>query len=231
MKEAGVMLIVRDGLILGITRRHDKTKFGLIGGKFDDKAGDKTVKDTAIRETFEETGIKVKEAVFVYQREEKADKPGGQDFYSSCYYATDWENEPHDSEEGSVKWLSPDEVTGPATAAFGDYNKKTLEIFQVAFPDVPLWMTEKELREKFSHIPSHHLDMMVRNHQTHLDEYRERLETERRIKQLSTYENDDVAHHPWAHHCSRCGRWEVAEGEMEMYGPYWYCPVCDKRSF
>ena len=33
IKEAGVMLIVEDGLILGISRRHDKTKFGFLGGK------------------------------------------------------------------------------------------------------------------------------------------------------------------------------------------------------
>lgn len=137
MKEAGVMLIIRDGLILGITRRHDKTKYGLPGGKFDPSL-DETVKDTAIRETFEETGIKVKSATFIYQREEKADKPGGEDFYSSCYYALDWEGEPQDSEEGSVKWLSPDEITGPATAAFGDYNKKTLDIFKAIFPEVAL---------------------------------------------------------------------------------------------
>lgn len=137
MKQAGVMLVIKDGFILGITRRTDRTKYGLPGGKFDPEAGDSHVMDTAIRETSEETGVVVKACVQVYRRVELGDGSTGEDFYSTCYYATDWSGTPHDSEEGSIAWLTPEEVT-TSKAAFGDYNRKTLDVFKTMFPNVPL---------------------------------------------------------------------------------------------
>jgi ADP-ribose pyrophosphatase YjhB (NUDIX family) len=138
MKQAGVMLVIRDGLILGITRRNDKTKYGLPGGKFDPDRKpipDKTTKDTAIAETEEETSVKVNDAVLIYHRVEPGDGPDGVDFHSYCYYAADWTGEPLDSEEGEVKWLTVEEITD-TKAAFGEYNKKTLAIFRQMFPKV-----------------------------------------------------------------------------------------------
>lgn len=52
-------------------------------------------------------------------------------------YATDWEGEPHNSEEGEVKWLTAEEVCS-TKAAFGDYNRKTLNVFKQMFPNVYL---------------------------------------------------------------------------------------------
>lgn len=139
MKQAGIALIIKDGLILGISRRHNKAIFGLPGGKFnsDPPDNDKDTKDTAIRETREETSILVKECVLVYERVELGDGPQGVDFYSRCYYAMDWEGEPHNSEEGEVKWLTAEEVCS-TKAAFGDYNRKTLNVFKQMFPNVYL---------------------------------------------------------------------------------------------
>ncbi len=137
MKEAGVMLIIKDGLILGISRRHDKTIFGLPGGKFDSSEGDTNTKETAIRETKEETSLTVKDCVFIYERVELGDGPNGVDFYSKCYYATDWSGTPENSEEGEVKWLTAKEITS-TKAAFGDYNRKTLDTFKDMFPNVYL---------------------------------------------------------------------------------------------
>ena len=136
-REAGVMLIIKDGLILGITRRNDRTKYGLPGGKFDSSEGDQTSMDTAIRETKEETGIIVNSCSFVYQRVELGDGPDGEDFYSTCYYATQWEGEPQNSEEGNVAWLTYKEITS-TKAAFGDYNKQMLDVFETMLPDVYL---------------------------------------------------------------------------------------------
>jgi 8-oxo-dGTP pyrophosphatase MutT (NUDIX family) len=136
MREAGVMLIIRDGLILGISRRHDKTIFGLPGGKFDPET-DATTKETAMRETQEETSVVVHDCELLYERVELGDGPNGVDFYSRCYYATDWEGEPINSEEGEVKWLTAEEVTS-TKAAFGDYNRKTLNIFKQRFPHIGL---------------------------------------------------------------------------------------------
>lgn len=134
IKEAGVMLIVEDGLILGISRRNDKTKFGLPGGKVDPG---ETVKQAAIRETKEETSITVHDCTLLYHRVEPADGPNGMDFHAYCYYATSWSGTPVNSEEGVVKWLTAAEVSAP-DSAFGDYNSKTLDIFKTMFPDVYL---------------------------------------------------------------------------------------------
>lgn len=133
IKEAGVMLIIKDGLILSISRRHDKTKFGLPGGKKDPT--DPTTKEAAIRETKEETDVTVNDCVLLYERVELGDGPNGVDYYSRCYYATDWEGIPINSEEGEVKWLTAAEITSDY-APFGDYNRKTLDVFKTMFPDV-----------------------------------------------------------------------------------------------
>jgi len=134
MKQAGIMMIVKDGLILGISRRDNKEIFGLIGGKKDPE--DATVKDAAIRETREEAGVIVDECSLIFERTE----PGGADgidFYSYCYYATDWYGEPKKSEEGEVKWLTVDELTN-TKAAFGEYNKQAITAFRKMFPEVYL---------------------------------------------------------------------------------------------
>lgn len=136
MKQAGIMLLIRDGLICAISRRHNKSIFGLPGGKFDEEK-DHTSMDTAIRETSEETSVKVKKCVQVYQRVELGDGPNGVDFYSTTYYATEWEGEPQNSEEGEVKWLTAEELTS-SKAAFGDYNRHMLNAFKRIFPNIDL---------------------------------------------------------------------------------------------
>ncbi len=139
MKQAGVMLIVNQGLILSISRRYDKTIFGLPGGKFspDPPDNDRDTKDAAIRETREETSVIVKEATFIYERVELGGGPNPVDYYSRCYFATSWSGVPENSEEGEVKWLTAEELTS-TMAAFGDYNRKTLDVFKTMFPNVYL---------------------------------------------------------------------------------------------
>lgn len=137
MKQAGVMLIIKDGLILAVSRRYDKNIFGLPGGKFNPEPpdNDKDTKDTAIRETQEETSVLVKDCIFLYERVELGGGPNPVDYYSRVYYAKDWEGTPQNSEEGEVKWLTAEELTS-TKAAFGDYNRKTLNVFKTMFPNV-----------------------------------------------------------------------------------------------
>lgn len=137
MKQAGVMLIVNQGMILSVSRRYDKTIFGLPGGKFSPEPpdNDRDTKDTAIRETREETSVIVHEATFIYERVELGGGHNPVDYYSRCYYATSWEGVPQNSEEGEVKWLTAEELTS-TMAAFGDYNRKTLNVFKTMFPNV-----------------------------------------------------------------------------------------------
>jgi 8-oxo-dGTP diphosphatase len=134
MRNAAVMLIVKEGRILAVSRRYDKTKFGLPGGKVEPE---ETPEQAAIRETLEETGIKVTKCQFIFLRDEPRDRPEGEDFHAYCYYATEWEGQPHDSEEGHVEWLTERELIDDK-GAFADYNTRTLAVFKTMFPDVSL---------------------------------------------------------------------------------------------
>lgn len=135
MKQASAMLIIKDGLILAVARKTDATKFGLPAGacKIDELPF-----AAAIRETLEETDIKVNYGIFVFQRVEPAGKPDGEDFHAYCFYATEWEGEPKNLEGTEVKWLTPAELTSKEIGAFPDYNAKTLEVFRKLFPRVEL---------------------------------------------------------------------------------------------
>lgn len=55
MKRAVCILLVKDGKFLAVTRRNEQ-KWGLPGGKVDEGESDI---ESAIRETFEETGLKI----------------------------------------------------------------------------------------------------------------------------------------------------------------------------
>lgn len=130
MREAAVMLIVKDGLILSISRRDDKTKFGLPGGKVEPG---ETLWQAAMRETLEETSVTVTHCVEIFRREEVA--PSGEVFYTCCYYANLWAGEPKDSEEGVVKWLTDEELT-ITHGAFADYNRATIDILKLKYPNI-----------------------------------------------------------------------------------------------
>ncbi len=130
MKIASVMLIVKDGLILAISRRDNKAKYGLIGGKLNDK---EYPKQAAIREVFEETGIIINDCVWFFSRQEQNEDI----FYSHTFFATDWYGEPKQKEDGVVNWITAKELTNPS-AAFPEYNTKMLEAFRKKFPDIVL---------------------------------------------------------------------------------------------
>lgn len=132
LREAAVLLVIKDGLILAISRRHDKTKFGLLGGKLEP---DEPAWIAAIREAKEEAGIKASIVEPIYKRTEPAEKPGGEDFMTHCFYARVWDGEPTSSEEGEVKWLTEKELC-TTMAAFPDYNIATLKAFKAKYPEV-----------------------------------------------------------------------------------------------
>jgi 8-oxo-dGTP pyrophosphatase MutT (NUDIX family) len=130
MREAGVMLIIKDGLILSISRRDDTTKFGLPGGKLE--PGEQPW-EAAVRETFEETGVIVDMYSEIFRREERTSS--GEIFYTYCYYAVAWSGTPTNSEEGVVTWLTDKELT-ETHGAFPDYNRATLDAFRLKYPDI-----------------------------------------------------------------------------------------------
>lgn len=132
MKQAVVALIIKDGLILSISRRNDKTKFGLIGGKVDEG---ETLEQALIREVKEESGITIKECIEILHRVEPKDRPEGEDFNTYCYLATEWIGTAHNSEEGEVAWLTEAELTGD-NGAFADYNRETIKVYRTKFPTI-----------------------------------------------------------------------------------------------
>lgn len=110
-----VVIINPEGYVLGVSRKEDHNDFGLPGGSLEDF--DNTAQDGAIRETFEETGIKISNLQLIYLRSK-----GGRIGYT--YIAQkhegdidyDFEKEPH-----IVKWLTFDKLI---EGRFGEWNKE-----------------------------------------------------------------------------------------------------------
>ena len=138
MRQAAGMLIIKDGMILGVSRKNDPTKFGLPGGKCD---GFEAPWQAAIREVKEETDIDAGDLIVVYKRTEPAHAPApeGEDFEAYCFYPLEWRGEPKSMEEGTVvKWLTAAELTSPESGAFAEYNKIALAEFRKMYPFVEL---------------------------------------------------------------------------------------------
>ena len=112
------MLIVKEGKILGVTRKNDTSKYGLPGGKVD--IGE-TAKEAAIRETLEETNILVKECDFFFSKEETS---SNETYCTYCYYATVWEGDPKALEAGKVDWISTEDLM---KGSFPIYNKCVID--------------------------------------------------------------------------------------------------------
>lgn len=133
-KEAVVALIIKDGLILTISRRNNPNKFGLIGGKVDDG---ETTEEALFREVKEETSLEIQDTVLVYQRVEPRDDENGMDFYSRTFYVKNWTGDPKSSDEGQVVWRTLADLIGE-NSAFKEYNKDMINIFIKMFPEVYL---------------------------------------------------------------------------------------------
>lgn len=138
MREAGVVILIRDGKILAVERKEDRTKFGIPGGK---RELGETPEEGAVREVLEETGLVVKSMVHVFEREEPIRVKGGEPFFTRCWYATAWEGEPRASDEGELAWLTLDEITR-TRSGYPEYNTQVFEALEKTHPQAL-----KELRE------------------------------------------------------------------------------------
>jgi 8-oxo-dGTP pyrophosphatase MutT (NUDIX family) len=112
-----VVLINPGGYVLGVSRKNDHNDFGLPGGSLEDF--DNSPEEGAIRETFEETGLKIDNLRLVY-----AKSKGGRMGYTyladySGEINFDFEKEPH-----VVKFTTFDELI---KGSFGKWNK---EVYQ-----------------------------------------------------------------------------------------------------
>lgn len=134
MRKAVVSLIIKDGLILCISRGLDSKAFGLVGGKVDPG---ETLEQALVREVKEEAGLTVKSMKQIYHRVEPATVKRGYDFNVYCFYVPDWEGELVASDEGDLDWLTVEEITN-SKSAFKKYNLDTINAFKQAYPDIEL---------------------------------------------------------------------------------------------
>lgn len=112
---AQVVLINDEGLVLGVSRKHDHNDFGLPGGKMDSEDGNDPMQ-TAIRECKEETGLDVTDLKLVFA----IHKGGNMGFtYLANYSGEINHNEPH-----VVKWVPFQTLV---RGSFGRYNQLVAE--------------------------------------------------------------------------------------------------------
>ena len=119
MKQATLCFLIKEvqngrELLLAMKKRgFGAQRWNGVGGKLDPQKGDKKITDTAIRETEEELGIKVKRmekvAVFnfYYPYLAETDK---KDWQVHVFLANDWEGEPKETKEMAPKWFREKEI-------------------------------------------------------------------------------------------------------------------------
>lgn len=115
MKQATLCLLIRGSqgkrkLCLGLKKkRFGKGKWNAAGGRFD-PLKDKNITDTAIRETEEEIGVKIKEfeKVAVFDFFFPKERRWNQRVH--IFLCTNWEGEPRESEEMAPKWFREKEI-------------------------------------------------------------------------------------------------------------------------
>ncbi len=154
MREAGVVIIIKDGKILAVERKEDRTKFGIPGGK---REPGETPEEGAIREVLEETGLIVKKMIHVYEREEPIRVKGGEPFFTRCWFATEWEGDPRASDEGELEWLNLDEITR-TRSGYPEFNSQVFEYLEKTHPevlnDLRNTMTSLLVRDQSTTMPS-----------------------------------------------------------------------------
>jgi len=112
---AQVVLINEEGLVLGVSRKHDHNDFGLPGGKMDSRDNNDPIQ-TAIRECKEETGLDVTDLQLVF-----AIHKGGNMGYT---YLAKYSGEINHNEPHVVKWVPFQTLV---RGSFGRYNQLVAE--------------------------------------------------------------------------------------------------------
>ena len=111
---ASVVLINPEGLILCVSRKDDFTSMGLIGGKMEEF--DESPEATAIRETLEETGLRVSNLRLIFAIHKNG--------FMGYTYLADYEGEINHNEPHVVRWTTSDDLIN---GSFGKYNQLVFE--------------------------------------------------------------------------------------------------------
>lgn len=105
-------------LFLGVSRKTNKSDFGLAGGKMESK---ETFRDALDREVKEETGVTITSAKPIFKRY-NIDK--GVRYLVTTFLCEVDTFDFSSEEEGIVKWVTKDDLQ---SGSFGNYNKKMFE--------------------------------------------------------------------------------------------------------
>lgn len=111
---AQVVILNRDGLVLGVSRKTDHNDFGLPGGKMD--LEDANAEAAAIREVKEETGLIISNLRLVFAMHKQG--------YMGYTYIADYSGEINHNEPHVVRWM-PFEVI--MKGSFGKFNQLVSE--------------------------------------------------------------------------------------------------------
>lgn len=101
--------------VLAVSRKNDRTAFGLPGGKVDQG---ETIEKALVRELWEETGLTAKTFKPVFERQSE----GETDYHTYTYVITSYEGHViQRPNEGTTEWVSIQTLLdGP----FGRYNRE-----------------------------------------------------------------------------------------------------------
>jgi hypothetical protein len=141
---AQVVLINPEGLILGVSRKDNHNDFGLIGGRME--PDDLNPEATAIRETLEETGLRISNLRLVFAIHKNG--------YMGYTYLADYEGEINHNEPHVVKWVPFERLV---LGSFGKYNKLVAESLndmgvEYVYP-ISIIQIEKEISEFVNNTP------------------------------------------------------------------------------
>jgi len=115
-----VLIENKQGKVLAVSRGTDLTNWGLPGGKAEPR---EEPIQTAVRELFEETGIRIEANALMLIYENTVVEFTVKTFYNYEYFT---ETELVSSHEGTAKWVYPEELIKP-TCTFAEYNRAVLE--------------------------------------------------------------------------------------------------------
>jgi 8-oxo-dGTP pyrophosphatase MutT (NUDIX family) len=117
MRKAATTLIIDRGQVLSVSRLDDHADIGLPGGKLDPG---ESCEEAAIRETLEETGIRVISMIHVFECDD------GCGYYVHTFLVTEWEGVPRARESSMVQWVAPESML-TEQCSFRAFNRALFE--------------------------------------------------------------------------------------------------------
>lgn len=108
---AQVVLLNKDGYVLGVSRKTDHNDFGLVGGKMDPCDNNDPIV-TAVRECMEETGLSISNLKLVFAIHK--------DGFMGFTYLADYDGDINHNEPHVVKWTT---FSVLVKGSFGKYNQ------------------------------------------------------------------------------------------------------------